>query len=293
MQSPPRILVIGSHEGLIPEPVWAKFTSRYNVCMYSFPTTKDFHEALQSGTHSDVAGIVRLGLNIPVGIDKVAQGWTKRALPYFPPSLRLIVNFGHGYDEEDVPGLNAKGIHFLNTTGGSEATAAVGLYLVISVFRQLSRYERMLRNDEFLPGLRHSAKNASDPFGKAIGIVGMGSIGQALAKHTSGLGMEIHALDRPNLRVLMSERHNGQGLPQIHLHDSIESLVETVDCTVLTCSYSPATHHLLSREVFGKMKKGARIVNIARGKCIDEIALCDAIESGIVAGVGLDVYYDE
>lgn len=294
MQLHSKILVIGSPEGLIPEDVWDEFASRYTVSMYDFPTLKDFHEALQSGPCSNISGIVRLGLNIPLGIDKVGQGWTRRALPYLPPSLRLIVNFGHGYDEEDVPGLNAKGIRFFNTTGGGEATAAIGIYLIISAFRQLSRYERMVRNDEFLPALRHSAKHASDPMNKRLGILGMGAIGQILCRTAVSLGMEIHVLDRPNLRALVADdAQQEQPLPHLVLHASIESLVGSVHCIALTCSYTPATHHLLSRDLFSKMKKGMRVVNISRGKCIDEEALCDAIESGIVEGVGLDVYEKE
>ncbi|KAH7120635.1 D-isomer specific 2-hydroxyacid dehydrogenase [Dactylonectria macrodidyma] len=293
MPSLPKALVIGSPQGLVSDAAWAAFSSRFDVRMYDFTTTESFHQSMQGdgGCH-DISTIVRLGLNIPPGIEKIGQGWTKRALPHLPPSLRLIVNFGHGYDEEDVPALKARGIEFANTTGGSESTATVGLFLIIASLRQLSKYERMVRDDQFLPALRDSAKTAIDPFGKKLGIIGMGSIGQTVAKQAAVLGMEIYCVDRPNLRKII-DSVGTTGLPPLVLCSNLEQLVANVDCLILTCSYSPETHHLLSQELFTKMRSGIRIVNIARGKCIDEEALCDAVENGIVGGIGLDVHYDE
>ncbi|KAF7549373.1 hypothetical protein G7Z17_g6429 [Cylindrodendrum hubeiense] len=293
MSKLPKALVIGSPEGLVSDPVWADFSSRFDIRMYDFPTYEEFHQSMRiGGSHQDIDAIVRLGLNIPPNIEKIGQGWTKRALPYFPPSLQLIVNFGHGYDEEDIPGLKARGISFANTTGGSEATATVGIFLIIASLRQLSRYERMLRDDQFLPALRHSAKTAIDPFGKKLGIIGMGSIGQTIARQAAVLGMKIHCVDRPNLRMTI-DLDSTAGLPPLILHSNLRELVASVDCLILTCSYSPETHHLLSQGLFNEMRPGIRVVNIARGKCIDEESLCDAIEKGIVGGVGLDVHYDE
>ncbi|KAH0436648.1 d-mandelate dehydrogenase [Colletotrichum camelliae] len=298
MASHPTVLVIGSPEGVVPDTDWEDFCTRYTVYQYDFPTTKDFHESLKNGACHDIAGIMRIGLNVPANIEKIGNGWTRRALQYFPGSLKLIVNFGHGFEEEDVPGLNARGIEFFNTTGGSEATAVVATYLIISVFRQLNRYERMLRNDQFLPALRHSAQKAVDPYGRKLGIIGMGSIGQTVARQAAAVGMEIHCIDRPNLRKLLETVQHEDGyirglMPSVTLHKDLQALVAGVDCLVLTCSYSAATHHLLSREVFSDMKKGMRIVNVARGKCIDEGAMCDAIDSGVISSVGLDVHYNE
>ncbi|KAL0942974.1 d-mandelate dehydrogenase [Colletotrichum truncatum] len=293
-----KILVIGSPDGVVLPETWATFSSKYTIVTYDFPTVKEFHESMATGDCQDISGIMRIGLNFPVGIERVGLGWTRRALPYFPPSLKMIVNFGHGFEEEDIQGLRKKGIEFFNTTGGSEATAVVALYLIISTFRQLSRYERMLRDDQFLAALRQSAQSATDPYGKSLGIIGMGSIGQTIARQAAALGMKIHCIDRPNLRRLLDAVRGETGyirdlIPPIILHKDLKSLVANVDCVVLSCSYSAETHHLLSRDVFSRMKKGVRVINVARGKCIDEEALCDAIESGIISGVGLDVHYNE
>lgn len=293
MSSRLKVLVIGSPVNLVEGSLWLDISSRYETHLYEFPTTSDFHQSLQSGWCSDITAIVRLGINIPPGIEKVLQGWTKRALDYFPPSLKLIVNFGHGYDEEDVPGLERKEIRFLNTTAGSQATATVGVFLIIAAFRQLSRFERMLRNGEFLPGLRESARIAVDPFSKSLGIVGMGSIGQAVAQRAAALGMKIHCVKRASLLTSLEDETFRQTLPPLELHDDLASMAAKVDCVILTCSYSPATHHLLDEKFFQCIKPGGVIVNIARGKCIDDEALCAAIENKVVFGVGLDVHYDE
>ncbi|RSL53224.1 hypothetical protein CEP54_010495 [Fusarium duplospermum] len=294
MDAKPKILVIGSPAGLVSDETWVNFTAKFDVKSYDFPTNDTFHESLQSGICKDVDGIVRLGLNLPEGCEKVLIGWTHRGLPHFPPSLKVIVNFGHGYNDEAVDELREKGITFFNTTGGSQSTAAVGIYLIVAAFRNLSRYERMLRQDQFLPALRDSARNAVDPFGKSLGIIGMGSIGETIARQAATLGMKIHSIDRASLRSrLDKDKASTTGLPPVVLHESLLSLARVVDCILLSCPYSVATHHLLYKEVFSEMKKGVRIINIARGLCIDEEALCDAIEEGIVGGAGLDVHHDE
>lgn len=291
MSLAPKILVIGSPAGVVPDTVWSDFCSRYETILYDFPTVEDFHESMGTGTCSDISGIMRIGINLPPGIEKITLGWTKRALSHFPPSLKMIVNFGHGFESEDVAGLGARGVAFFNTTGGSEATAVVATYLIIAAFRQLSRYERMLREGQFLPALRHSAQTATDPYGRKLGVVGMGPVGRAIARQAAALGMEIHCVDRPNLRRLIESQE--EMLAPLVLHRDLRALVAEVDCLVLACSYSSDTHHLLSKKTFGDMKKGIRIVNVARGKCVDEEAMCDAIEDGTVSGVGLDVHYNE
>jgi len=293
-----KLLVIGSPSGIIPDDIWSDFESHFEVRMYDFLTLESFHDSLREGDCRDIVGILRLGLNIPADSAKVMPGWTYRGLPHFPDSLRVVVNFGHAFNDEAVDTLEARGVKFFNTTGGSESTAVVGTYLIIAAFRGLSKYECMLRNDEFLPGLRHSAKTAVDPFGKKLGIIGMGSIGQAVARHAAALGMQVHCIDRSSIRRRLEQSESSEGsshglLPPIKLHQDLPNLVQSVDCVLLSCPLSAATHHLLRKKIFDVMKRGMRVVNISRGQCIDEEALCDAIESGVVAGVGLDVHHDE
>ncbi|CAH0050491.1 unnamed protein product [Clonostachys solani] len=288
-----KVLVIGNPDGLVEPDRWGKFVTQYDVTLYDFKSQDEFHESLKSGPCSEISGIVRLGLRTPPAAAKVGQGWTRLAMNHFPSTLRVIVNFGHGFEEEDIEGLNSRGIKFYNSCGGSESTATIGTYLTIAAFRNLSRYERMLRSGQFLPALRESLNSAMDVQNKHVGIIGMGAIGQALAMQVAALGMHIHAVDRPSLRAMIEDPTKWPGQPEIQVHATIDLLIPQVDCIVLTCPYSTETHHLLSRERFRNMKKGVRIVNIARGKCIDEEALCEAIDEGIVGGVGLDVYENE
>ncbi|EXJ90484.1 hypothetical protein A1O1_03587 [Capronia coronata CBS 617.96] len=287
----PKILVIGSPLAVISQAEWVLFSSRYEVIEYAFATHDDFISSMKSGECFTIDGIMRVGINLPSGAVKIGQGWTRKFLDCFPPSLRVIVNFGHGFEQEDIEGLASRSIKFYNTTGGAEATATIGIYLIISAFRKLSIYERMVRNNEFLPALRDSAHSSRDPCGKSLGIVGMGVIGQVVAKQVAALNMQIHCLNRKSSRETLNDSKTQ--LPPMTLHDTLESLLQVVDCVILTCSYSKSTHHLLGNEAFFKMKPGMVVVNIARGKCIDEEALCRALETGVVSAAGLDVYENE
>ncbi|VUC28985.1 unnamed protein product [Clonostachys rosea] len=288
-----KVLVIGNPGGLVDPDHWERFATYYDVIQYDFESQDEFHEALSYGSCSEISGIVRLGLRTPPTAANVGQGWTRLAMKHFPLTLRVIVNFGHGFEEEDIEGLNIRGIKFYNSCGGSESTATIGTYLIIAAFRNLSRYERMLRSGQFLPALRESLSSALDVQNKHIGVIGMGAIGQTLAMQVAALGMHVHAVDRPSLRTIIEDPVKWPGQLKIQVHDTIDLLIPQVDCIVLTCPYSTETHHLLSRERFQSMKKGVRIINIARGKCMDEEALCEAIDQGIVGGVGLDVYENE
>ena len=280
------LLLIG-HPQQLPAETWAAFCSRYNIIHYNFPTHEDFYKSLANGICHNIDGILHISFNTPADNEPVRQGWTARALPHFPPTLKVIVKFGHGYESEDIEGLKAKNISFYNSTGGSYSTALIGLYLIISVFRRLSHYERMARDGVVVAAMRESAQSAEDPCGKRVGIIGMGAIGQELASQLVAIGMRVHCLGRKSL--LLSPELN----KVVTTHDSLESICAEVDCIVLACSYSPSSHHLLNKDVFAKMKRGMRLVNIARGKCIDENALLAALADGTVEGAGLDVFENE
>ncbi|GJC90386.1 hypothetical protein ColLi_13224 [Colletotrichum liriopes] len=79
-----KVIVIGSPTGLVPDHVWAQFSSQFEVVMYDFPTAEDFYNSMRNGPCKDIVGIIRLGLALPAGVEKVFQGWTKRCLPHYP-----------------------------------------------------------------------------------------------------------------------------------------------------------------------------------------------------------------
>ncbi|KAI9731328.1 MAG: hypothetical protein M1834_005231 [Cirrosporium novae-zelandiae] len=283
MASNQKILVIGQLPST-PSSVntWELFCSRFNVVLYDFTSRHEFYTSLESGICSDIQGMMVVG-SPPRGCERLGQGWTREALKHFPSSLCIISHLGHGYESEDIAGMTKRGIVFSNSKGAAEATASIGLYLIIAAFRHLAYFEKL------------------DPYGKALGIVGMGTVGQTLARQAVGLGMKVHFVTRQEEagKEAMRKGMGNEGAicsePQVDAmqHADLSSMLPVVDCVALTCPYNESTHHLLDSKSFSKMKKGVRIINIARGKCIDELALVDALEKGVVGGVGLDVYENE
>jgi lactate dehydrogenase-like 2-hydroxyacid dehydrogenase len=127
------------------------------------------------------------------------------------------------------------------------------------------------------------------PGGHILGIVGLGSVGLAVARRALALGMKIHYHGRARKSAEVEA-----SLGRAVYHGSPGSLFAIADCILLACPYTEATHHLLNREVFeNQVKDGVRIVNVARGPVIDEAALVEALERGKIGGVGLDVYEHE
>jgi lactate dehydrogenase-like 2-hydroxyacid dehydrogenase len=196
----------------------------------------------------------------------------------------------------------------------NDSTADIAAYLLIASFRYTSFFEMMLRgvsaeghydgnalsvghNGFFLQKLESSQYNiigtmamaaADNPAGRALGIIGMGQVGFAAAKRAVSLGMRIHYHGRSRKPEAIEDSLGGT-----RFHAELKTMLEVVDCVLLACPYNAATHHILGKEAFSMMKRGMRVVNVGRGKCIDESALAAAIEDGIVAGCGLDVFYDE
>lgn len=195
-----------------------------------------------------------------------------------------------------------------------DSTADIAAYLLIGAFRYTSYFERMLRgisaeghyrgnpqtvghSEFFLKKLESSKYNstgnaamaaADNPAGKLLGIIGMGNVGLACAKRGVALGMTIHYFGRsrksPQIEALLGGAT---------FHTELNKMLQVVDCVLLACPYSSATHHILGKEAFSVMKRGMRVVNVGRGRCIDEAALAEALEDGTVSGVGLDVFYNE
>jgi lactate dehydrogenase-like 2-hydroxyacid dehydrogenase len=133
------------------------------------------------------------------------------------------------------------------------------------------------------------AMAASDnPAGRILGVIGMGQVGLAAGKRAVALGMRIHYHGRSRKAAAIEDLLGGATF-----HTELKTMLEIADCVLLACPYNTTTHHILDKDAFAVMKRGVRIVNVGRGKCMDEGALAEAIELGIVAGAGLDVFYDE
>ncbi|NQV55956.1 MAG: D-glycerate dehydrogenase [Rhodospirillales bacterium] len=203
-----------------------------------------------------------------------------------PGSIKIIANFSVGVDHCDLNAARKKGITVTNTPEVlNEATAEIALLLILAASRRAGEGERLVRSREwrdwspdFMVGVQSTGKN--------LGIIGMGRVGQVLArKARDGLGMNIHYHNRTRLPP---EQEAGA-----IFYDSVEELLPNADVLSLHCPATPETTGLLNGERISLLPDGAVVVNTARGALIDDAALVAALSSGKLWAAGLDVYNNE
>lgn len=266
---------------------WATFRTRFDILTYDLKTRAELIEAFSpGGKYSKIDAIIRPNLS-PTMLPPL----DKELVGHLPSSCKIVSYCNHGYDGEDVEALERRGIWYCNGAGGAtESTADIGLFLILAAFRFTSFGELTLRKTgearQF--HVQDICAEAHEPGGKVLGIVGMGGIGTAVARRARALGMAIHYSDR-------RRKQTGEegALGNAVYHETVESLLEACDCLLLTCPHTPETHDLVNAATLAKMKRGSRVVNIGRGKCVDEDALADAIETGHITSAALDVFHDE
>ncbi|MDA1075791.1 MAG: D-glycerate dehydrogenase [Proteobacteria bacterium] len=197
---------------------------------------------------------------------------------------RLLANFGVGFNHIDVAHATRLGIAVSNTPGVlTDCTADLALLLMLSIARRAGEGERQVRSSQWR-GWRPTHLLGQSLAGKTLGIIGMGRIGQAVAKR-AGLGF--------GMRVLYHSR-SVVSVPGVDIERlDLDDLLARADFVSLHCPSNPQTHHLLNSESLGKMKKEAYLINTARGDVVDELALVEALRNGVIAGAGLDVYEKE
>ncbi len=203
------------------------------------------------------------------------------------PRLKLIANFGAGVDNIDVKAATDKGIAVTNTPGVlTEDTADMTMALILAVPRRLVEGVAAMEDGEF-KGWAPSWMLGHRLQGKRLGIVGMGRIGQAVAKRAQAFGLQIHYHNRK------------RAAPQIEQEleatwwESLDQMLARMDIVSVNCPHTPATFHLLSARRLKLMKPSAYIVNTARGEVIDENCLAQMLEQGQLSGAGLDVFENE
>jgi len=203
------------------------------------------------------------------------------------PNLKLIANFGNGFDNIDVPAALARGITVTNTPGVLTAdTADMTVALILAVSRRLAEGARIIPDDDW-SGWSPTFMLGHRITGKRLGIVGMGRIGQALARRAKAFGLSIHYHNRRHVAPRIEEELEAT------YWDSLDQMLARMDIVSVNCPHTPATYHLLSARRLKLMKPDAIIVNTARGEIIDETALARLIEAGDIAGAGLDVFEHE
>lgn len=203
------------------------------------------------------------------------------------PKLRLIANFGAGTEHIDVAAAHAKNIVVTNTPGVlTEDTADLTMALILAVPRRLVEGDRMARAGGF-DGWAPTSHLGRRVRGKKLGIIGMGRIGQAVARRASAFGLSVHYHNRRQLPAPIETDLSAS------YWEDLDAMLKAVDIVSINCPSTPQTRHLINADRLALMGAESYIVNTARGDVIDEAALAHALEAGHISGAGLDVYEQE
>jgi glyoxylate reductase len=226
------------------------------------------------------AAMRRADVLVPTITDSIDQGLLAQA----GDKLKLIANFGAGVDHIDVQTARQRGILVSNTPGVlTDDTADMAMALMLSVMRRIPEGMSIMQAGEW-QGWAPNALLGARVGGRRLGILGMGRIGQAVARRARAFGMQIHYHNRKRLRSDVEE-----GLEATYW-ESLDQMVSRMDVISINCPHTPSTFHLMNARRLKLLKPTSVIVNTSRGEVIDENALTRMLRAGEIAGAGLDVY---
>ena len=221
---------------------------------------------------------------VPTVTDEI----TKELLEHPDCKLKLIANFGNGVDNIDVTAAHARGITVTNTPKVlTEDTADMTMSMILAVPRRLIEGASILTEGKDWQGWSPTWMLGKRLGGKRLGIIGMGRIGQAVARRARAFGLQIHYHNRKPVAPKIAEELGAT------YWDSLDQMLARMDIISVNCPHTPATFHLLSARRLKLIRKDAYIVNTARGEVIDEETMIKLIESGDIAGAALDVFEHE
>ena len=202
------------------------------------------------------------------------------------PGLKAVANIAVGYNNIDVPACTACGVMATNTPGVlDDSTADLAWTLMLGAARRITEVERRVRTGEWT-GWRLKQWLGVDVHHATLGIIGMGRIGQAIARRAAGFDMKVIYHNRKPITPELERKANAA-------YVSFNELLTQSDFIVLQVPYSPATHHLIGAAQLAKMKPSAILINSTRGGVVDDAALVAALKNGTIRGAGLDVYENE
>ena len=235
------------------------------------------------------AGLIEAVKTAEVLVPTVTDRIDRAVLSQAGPQLKLIANFGNGVDNIDLDTARNRGITVTNTPGVlTEDTADMTMALILAVPRRLAEGTALLKNPEtHWEGWAPTWMLGQRIYGKRLGIIGMGRIGQAVARRARAFGLQIHYHNRRRLPEEIEQEHEAT------YWDSLDQMLARMDIISVNCPHTPATYHLLSARRLKLLKPTAYLVNTARGEVIDENELARMIEVGAIAGAGLDVFEHE
>jgi glyoxylate reductase len=271
IKSKPRVVVTRKLPNVVETRMMELFDVRLNIEDEPFTATQ-LREAMRE---ADVL--------VPTVTDRI----TRDVLAAAGPRLKLIANYGAGVDHIDLPAAQESGITVSNTPDVlTEDTADMTMALILAVPRRLTEGERVLRNGRW-KGWSPTWMLGHRVSGKRLGIVGMGRIGQAVARRARAFSMSIHYHNRrrvhPGIETELEATY----------HESLDQMLARMDIITVHCPHTPATYHLLSARRLKLIPPHAYIVNTARGEIIDETTLVRMLRAKEIAGAALDVFENE
>ncbi len=256
----------------LPEPVETRMRELFDARLNLDDKPMNEAELVEAMREADVI--------VPTITDVISAGMIAQA----GPNMKLIANFGNGVDHIDVTSALSRGITVTNTPGVlTEDTADMTMALILSTARRLAEGARVIpagQWDGWSPTWMLGRRIA----GKRLGIVGMGRIGQALARRARAFGLSIHYHNRRRVAAAIEESLEAT------YWDSLDQMLARMDFVSINCPHTPATYHLLSARRLKHLRPEAIVINTARGEVIDENALTRMLEAGEIAGAGLDVF---
>lgn len=230
-----------------------------------------------------IEAVQRADVLVPTVTDRIDSKVLVRA----GPALKLVANFGNGVDNIDVKTAIERGVTVTNTPGVlTEDTADMTMALILAVPRRLVEGAEELKAEHF-QGWSPNWMLGHRIWGKRLGIIGMGRIGQAVARRAKAFGLQIHYHNRKPVHPQIERELSAT------YWESLDQMLARMDIVSVNCPHTPATYHLLSARRLKLMKSSAYIVNTARGEVIDENALARMLQAGELSGAGLDVFERE
>ena len=256
----------------LPEPVETRLKELFDVTLRDHDTPMSRAELVDAVKTCDVL--------VPTITDKIDAGLLGQA----GENLKLIANFGAGIDHIDVETARQRGILVSNTPDVvTEDTADMAMALLMAVVRKIPQGLQAMQSGEWT-GWSPTAYLGGRLGGRRLGILGMGRIGQAVARRASAFGLQIHYHNRRRLRPEIEDTLGAT------YWESLDQMVARMDILSINCPHTPSTFHLMNARRLRLLKPSAVIVNTSRGEVIDENALTRMLRANELAGAGLDVY---
>ena len=255
----------------LPEPVETRLSELFNV-------------KLNSGGKMDDATLGAAMAEADVLVTTIGDRIDQKLLAKAGPNMRLIANYGAGFDHIDVQTALQRGIMVSNTPGVlTDDTADMTMAMILAVPRRLREGTMLMQQGDW-EGWSPTALMGHRIGGKRLGILGMGRIGQAVAKRAAAFGLQVHYHNRRQLHP------DTESELQATYWESLDQMLARIDILSIHCPHTPGTFHLLNARRLKLMKPGAYVINTARGEVVDENALTRMLRAGELAGAGLDVF---